>query len=339
MAKRMPVILKNLVVRIYTLVVMVIVLLAGYAAVNYLYRSIFLPGRPPQKILEWQAVTEAERLQKAEPSIGITEPAGRAPLAHYHAVDRWFQPDLRTGCISAGCHEPVPHRRSKELRAFANLHATFISCEVCHTEHADLPAPAVWVDLNTGRPQSPPAILQLSGLIRAATQPADLVDDHAEILELLGAAIAVVGRDPVLDHLALRLETARPDSPVWRRAIEQLRGELPNHARGNYGAKIAPATANTDPQPLVSDFGDLAEQYFDRTADAARRDAIHDQIHQDVIAAPEGCLPCHRPEARMLDFQALGYSAGRIDEFTGSPVVGMMEPIRAGQPFRLPLAP
>jgi len=336
MIEWMPKTLKGLIVRVYTLAIMLVVLFTGYMAVSYLYRSIFRPGTPPVEMLEWQAVTEADRLR--DPTArGITEPAGRAPLAHYHAVDRWMQPDLRAGCLTSGCHDPIPHKRSKELRAFANLHSTFMSCEVCHTTPSATPMPSVWADLRTGRAQPPPAILQLSNRVYAATQPADLAGEHADILRLLRQAIAVVGSDPVLDHLALRLDTARPDSPVWRRAVEQLRMELPNHARGDYGAKITPSSSGADPQPIVSDYARLADEYFAKRTDAARRTAIHTQIHQPLVLEPEACVACHRATPPMLDFAALGYSDQRIREFTSTPVVGMMQQIRAGQPFGLPL--
>jgi hypothetical protein len=339
MAKRIPEPIRNLIFRVYALVIMAVVVWAGYAAVTYLYRAVFTPGRPPEELLAWEGATRAEALRAPE-ALGITTPAIRSPIAHYHAVDRWFHPDLRNGCITSGCHDPIPHSKSKELRAFANLHSTFMSCEVCHTQHEAAPMPAVWTDLRSGAPQPPPAILQLAGQLTAATQPANLTDQSASIVSLLRQSLDVIGWDPVLDYLAIQLETSEPQSPVWRQAIDQLRSELPNHARGEYAAKITPADANG--QPIRRDFSALVERYFSRKSDQADRGVITKQIHEGVVEKPEGCLPCHRaepPMPPMLDFQALGYSRQRREQLTSTPVVGMMEQIHQGQPFNLPLGP
>lgn len=336
MAKWMPKPIRNFIFRAYALVIMAVVVWAGYAAVTYLYKAVFRPGKSPEALLAWEATTRAEALRAPE-ALGITTPALRSPIAHYHAVDRWFHPDLRNGCITSGCHDPIPHSKSKELRAFANLHSTFMSCEVCHTEHATAPLPAVWTDLSSGAVQPPPTVLQLAGKLTAATQPADLTDQSAPIVSLLRQSLDVMGWDPVLDYLALQIETSQPGSPVWRQAMEQLRTEMPSHARGEYGAKITPASA--DGRPARRDLSALLERYFSRKADQADRGVILKQVHEGVVEKPEGCLPCHRAESPMLDFEALGYSAQRRKELTSTPVVGTIQQIREGQPFNLPLAP
>ncbi|HOA72935.1 MAG TPA: hypothetical protein PL151_01175 [Phycisphaerae bacterium] len=331
------IILKNVLVRGYTLGILLVVVFTGYTAVSYLYRSIFKPGKPPTEILAWKGETAAERL-RTPGALGITEPAGRAPLAHYHAVDRWYQPDLRNGCITSGCHDPIPHSQSKELRAFANLHSTFMSCEVCHRQASATPISAVWVSTKTGKPQPAPAILQLLARFSAATQPADLADQSESVLQLLRQAIDVSGGDPVLNFLALQLETSQPGSPVWRQAIQQLAEELPNHARGEYGAKIAMADG-PGIRPTSREFAKLTEEYFSRKADQADRTRILGRIHEGIIQRPQACVPCHRTENPMLDFKALGYSPSRIDALTSTPIVGMIQQIREGQPFNLPLGP
>lgn len=324
------------IVRLYTLAILGVVLMCGYTAVTYLFRSVFQPADAPATLLDWQGTVDAEALRTGE-ARGITAPAIRSPIAHYHGVDRWFHPDLRNGCITSGCHDPIPHRQSKELRAFANLHATFLSCETCHQAPAASPMSAVWVDLRSGEAQPAPVILQLMNRLAVATQPADLADQSAAIIASLRQALDVIGGDPVLEYLALRLETAEPGSPVWRHAMEQLRAELPNHARGEYGAKIAPARA--DGTPDRRDFGDLIERYFSRDSGQTDRGAIHKDIHAGVIEKPQACAPCHRAEPALLDFTKLGYSPERIRQLTSTPIVGMMQQIREGQPFSLPLGP
>lgn len=328
--------IRSLILRTYTFAVMAVVVWSGYMAVHYLYRTVFKPGEVPAQLLAWQGASQAEALRAPE-ALGITEPALRSPIGHYHGVDRWFQPDTRNGCITSGCHDPVPHSKSKDLRAFANLHSTFLDCDVCHREHENRPTPAAWVSLAAGRVQPPPAILQLLSQSAVATQPADLADRSAALVALLRQAIDVIGGDPLLSYLAIQLETSEPGSPVWRKAMAQLQSELPNHARGEYGAKITPVSAKGE--PVVHNNADLIEQYFSRESAQADRGAIHKKLHEGVIVKPEGCLPCHRAEPAMLDFDALGYSTGRISELTSTPIVGMMQQIREGQPFSLPLGP
>ncbi|MBA4366860.1 MAG: hypothetical protein C0403_04400 [Desulfobacterium sp.] len=49
---------------------------------------------------------------------------------HFHHIDFNVIPDKGSYCIT--CHGDIPHDKSKELRAFANMHASFIACQTCH---------------------------------------------------------------------------------------------------------------------------------------------------------------------------------------------------------------
>jgi len=49
---------------------------------------------------------------------------------HFHHIDFDFKPDKRSYCIS--CHGDMPHGKVKELRAFGNMHASYIACQTCH---------------------------------------------------------------------------------------------------------------------------------------------------------------------------------------------------------------
>lgn len=351
MAKSAKQLIGGAVVRAYAFIIMAVVVWTGYTAAAYLYRTVFQPIKPPSAMLEWQGQTEKKALHQTE-ARGITVPAVRAPLGHYHGVDRWFQPDVRNGCISSGCHDPVPHSRSKALRAFANLHATTMTCEVCHSPSYAVPMPAAWANIRTGDKQEPPAILRLIGHLAAAkadapaTEPAaatkpveDMTAFSQTTIRLLRQAIEVIGGDPALNYLALQIETSEPGSPVWRRAVEQLRSELPNHARGEYGAKISLLTPTPELRPVQHDFGPLIGEYFSRTINKTQREAISQQIHQGVIAAPQGCKACHRAAQPLLDFAALGYTPNRVKALTTAPIAEMMQQIHKGQPFNLPLAP
>ena len=49
---------------------------------------------------------------------------------HFHHIDFDFKPDQSNYCIE--CHGDLPHNKVKELRAFGNMHASFIACQTCH---------------------------------------------------------------------------------------------------------------------------------------------------------------------------------------------------------------
>ncbi len=49
---------------------------------------------------------------------------------HFHHIDFDFKPDKRSYCIA--CHGDMPHGKVKELRAFGNMHASYIACQTCH---------------------------------------------------------------------------------------------------------------------------------------------------------------------------------------------------------------
>lgn len=69
---------------------------------------------------------------------------------HFHHIDFDFKPDQRSYCI--GCHGDMPHSKIKEIRAFANMHASYIACQTCHVklEGSDKTGVYKWYDRTTG---------------------------------------------------------------------------------------------------------------------------------------------------------------------------------------------
>ncbi len=49
---------------------------------------------------------------------------------HFHHVGMTIEPDTSNACIK--CHGAVPHDKAKTIRGFLNMHAFFLSCELCH---------------------------------------------------------------------------------------------------------------------------------------------------------------------------------------------------------------
>lgn len=69
---------------------------------------------------------------------------------HFHHVGFDFKPDKRSYCI--GCHGDMPHSKFKEIRAFANMHASYIACQTCHVKLEGSQKTGVfkWYDRTTG---------------------------------------------------------------------------------------------------------------------------------------------------------------------------------------------
>jgi len=325
--------LKMLLVRLYSLVVLAVVVWSGYMAVAYLFRSVFRPLPVPQRFVDWQGHLDAASLHQSQVA-GIGGPAQRAPLGHYHKVDRWFMPDANNGCASQGCHSPLPHTRRPEVAAFANLHSTFMACGMCHQPAEGGKVSARWVALDSGKTQEPPAILRLLGYLRSepAAIKANPAAAHEQIVSLLRNSLQVSGPEPLLNDLLLQIETSAPGSPPWVHAVDHLGAELPNHCRGEYGAKLWPAS--TDPTAARQQLAAAAKRYG-VTADVSQRQEIRKTIHQPLVRAPESCLSCHSSPGA-LDLPALGYWPARVAALQELPLAKMMQQIRQGQEFQLP---
>ena len=69
---------------------------------------------------------------------------------HFHHIDFDFKPDQSNYCID--CHGDLPHNKIKELRAFGNMHASFIACQTCHVvlEGQAKTGAFKWYDRETG---------------------------------------------------------------------------------------------------------------------------------------------------------------------------------------------
>lgn len=90
---------------------------------------------------------------------------------HFHHIDFEIQPDKRSYCIQ--CHGDMPHNKVKEVRAFWNMHASFMACETCHTRFDDPAAPPVykWYDRRSGQIVDSPVPHSKVGLYAAKIVP------------------------------------------------------------------------------------------------------------------------------------------------------------------------
>ncbi len=323
--------LKESFVRVYAMALVVVLLWAGYAATMSLVRTVFFPQPVPKRFLEWQARVDAAALRSADVP-GVTGPAARAPIGHYHGIERWFQVDPQNGCTPSGCHDPLPHTKDAKIPAFANFHATFLSCQMCHSP-ADASAHPVWISTTTGHRREPPALLQLLKYVETSDERihGDPASAHSTIVRHLREAVAVAGEDRQLTDLLLQFETTEPGSPVWKRAVDRLADELPQHARGEYGAKIVreanDGSFRRDAQAMLR----LAKLPL---GDAQRRD-----VHQDgagkLLNEPVGCVSCHTDQST-FDFDRMGYSQKRAKLLQRLELAKLMQRIREGERFFIP---
>lgn len=328
---------RNLLARGYALLILCVVVWTGYAAVAYLYRSVFKPSHIPARIGRWEAPVTVASLDAHQKSRTSSEPQPRAPFAHYHGVGTLFAAAPSVGCTTAGCHGPLPHAKRKEMRAFANLHTTFLDCMLCHDASINGPVKAGWVDIKTGQPSEAPAVLRLMKLFdteqaRVDESPAEM---HPAIVAELKKIVVIGGHQPDLALLLTNLETSEPGSPVWRHSVEQLRDELPHHARGDYAAMIV-AEASPEQRAAHEKLAEPAREFLRAAPDSQQRKALHERIHQGVINRPSACFSCHGQDPPRLDFAALGYPPARAADLRAAPIAHLMQQIQSGQPFYLP---
>jgi hypothetical protein len=317
-------------VRAYTIALLGGVALICAIALVYLFRSVFTPARLPEAMAQWQGSIDAASLR--QPHVpGVTEAAGRAPISHFHKVDRWFQADPHNGCTVSGCHEPLPHTVKSKIAAFANLHVTFMDCAVCH-EPITGPIDAHWVSTNKNTAREPPAVLRLIGLLEAN----GITKENAkslmpQIAALTKETLATTGHNPLIEDLLIQIDSSVPGSPIWMKSVHRLAAEVPLHARGEYGAKLARKSPAVDAAKMAKQ----TKEYF---SDAGResRKQIESGIHERVLKRPNACVACHSRDSKLLDMEALGYSPKRATALRGLPLAGLMEQIRQGETFQLP---
>lgn len=326
-------------VRFYSLALAVGVAAVCGSAIIYLYKFVFTPPQLPAALSQWQGSLDAAALRQPHVA-GVTDDAARAPMNHYHKVDKWFQPDLKNTCTAAGCHSPLPHDKGSKIAAFSNLHVTFMDCMVCH-DPSNAGAPkgrlqAGWVTLADYQPRDVPAVLQLIKFMEGlGNNPAkaDAEQAHPTIVGLLRQVIGAVGQDGLLDDLLVQIEASVPASPLWRRSVQRLTAELPAHARGEYAAKVARSTVS----PLRPELAGPTKAFLAAAEGSEARKRISDGLHQGVLAKPSACANCHTTEkAGMLDFEALGYTARRAKVLRELPLARMAQQIRDGEVFQLP---
>lgn len=90
---------------------------------------------------------------------------------HFHHIGFDIGPDKRSYC--GNCHGDMPHNSVKDIRAFLNMHAFFISCQTCHVrlEEQDKTNVYKWYDRKSGDLVDSPVVGALPGTYQAKIIP------------------------------------------------------------------------------------------------------------------------------------------------------------------------
>jgi cytochrome b subunit of formate dehydrogenase len=264
----------------------------------------------------------------------------RGPLAHFHQIPQWFQPDPKDSCATAGCHTPLPHGQRIEVRAFLNMHATFVDCVVCH---ADQPAntTAEWFRLPERTPTETPAILRLAARLETLGEvPSEQAAAvSAELQALLREALPASGYHRELQRWLLQLETTHPRSRLWRSLVQEIDHGLGLHVRGEYAAKIGLyrddvrlGIPTADQQAATAEYLRRREQLSE-----AQAQPLLDRVHVGIAPTGALCTPCHAEAPTLIDMAALGYPQARVEALRESSILRSVLSIESGKPFYLPL--
>jgi hypothetical protein len=329
----------------YAIAVIVLVLWLSFFALRYLLATLILPPPVPPQVVGiptrlGESVLKTRRTQW--PGVEASENP-RNPLAHFHLLSGWIEPDRFNNCTQSGCHVPLPHSKNKAVRAFLNMHATSLQCCVCHMQVGQRPLPLGWYSLAQGRRGPTPAVLQTFAWLtseegrRALATPT--AADQARLAGLLRTAAREADGDPTLQQLASDTAAVRYGSPAFQRCVADAQAILPRRFRGEYGAKLAllsPATG----EPVV-DFSDTqaAVQVYLReapTATATRKAELLAAVHPLRRPQPPHCSDCHVRTGGLIDFAAVGYPPARVEMLTHAVIFRMIENIASGQPFYMP---
>ena len=157
--------MKNFLKKLYILFFMAITVFLSVVIWNLTFKHIVDENRERKQTIEIKEMREKNK----KPAEGInfqkdiieTEERVKHYLGdriveekrledHFHHIGFDFKPDKQSYCVE--CHSDFPHDKVKEIRAFTNMHASFVACETCHMrsdENAKIET-YKWYDRTTG---------------------------------------------------------------------------------------------------------------------------------------------------------------------------------------------
>ena len=328
----------SIVKRVYSLGLFCVVTFVFLSSMQFLAELMWSGQHVPAKIVEIPRRLDQKALLAAStaeltPGDGLPR---RAPLSHFHALPKGLQ-FIESGCSTTGCHGPLPHAERIEVRAFLNMHSTFVDCMVCHTDGTPENASVAWHDAESGDQVDQPAILAVSAML-AGKRPEDIdVNARGELSAQLGRLLQRAADDlrrQDIRRWALEIETTHIEGELWESTFAGLQRRVSEILQGSYGHVLrlnVPDDKDDSRRALTMEW--LAAK---DGRDAARQDELLDRIHEGVASKGLMCTPCHAPESTLIDFGALGYPEARIRGLTESTIVDQVLSIENGRVFHLP---
>lgn len=330
--------------RSYALVLAVLV--SGFATVSISFLLHEMTGG--HRAIEVEAVPlklEASLLTapvdedgEVGPGAAVRNALQRGPLAHFHAIPTWYEPDPGNSCTTGGCHSSLPHGERKEVRAFLNMHTTFVDCQTCHRDQDLHGVELSWLSLDDRSSRAPPAVLRLAAMLEPGPDGASTPAGWDEALvATLREAVAESGADPELKRWLLRIESSRLGGPRYQAVVENMRARISRHRHGEYGAKIGIVDPGRRWNPDAEQVAAM-EHVRGNGADLRvdERKALVTTIHRDLKKPEVECLLCHTHEDGLLDYARLGYSRRRSDALRSNTIAKQSQAVEAGETFFLP---
>lgn len=140
------------------------------------------PGQKDAKSNFQQQIMEGEKTVKHYLGYRVLEE--KRIEGHFHLIDMNVGHDRTNYCIR--CHGDIPHDKVKQLRAFGNMHSSFISCPTCHVrlEGENITGVFKWYDKATGAiVTSPIADGILPGTYKAKILPFERIDGQVQRID------------------------------------------------------------------------------------------------------------------------------------------------------------
>ncbi len=283
--------------------------------------------------------TSAEESGKAGNGGASHNELQRGPLAHFHAIPTWYEPDPGNTCTMSGCHSALPHGERKEVRAFLNMHTTFVDCQTCHRDQDLHGTELSWLNLPDRTPRSAPAVLRLATLLdteaKDETHPSPWDD---QLVATLREAVTESGADPELTRWLAALGASRVGGVRYNDVVETMRFRIHGHGHGEYGTKIGiPVdsghrwTPSADEQKAIDKIrGSGSVLRVDE------RKALVETVHGDLKKPKVECSLCHTSAGGLLDFAALGYSPVRVEALRSNTIARQAQAVESGETFFLP---
>jgi cytochrome b subunit of formate dehydrogenase len=261
----------------------------------------------------------------------------RGPLSHFHAIPTWYEQDTANTCATGGCHSALPHGDRKEVRAFLNMHTTFVDCQVCHRD-ADLTGTELsWLTLSDRAVREAPAVLRLAALLETpAPEGARPAPWDTEVVTTLRAAVEESGGDPELKVWLADLESSRVGGVRYGDILERMKARVDRHGHGEYGARIGITDAARRWIPNAEQKAAIDALRGEGALRIDERKTLVTTAHQNLKKPKVECALCHTTDAGLVDFAKLGYSKVRADALRSNTIARQAQAVESGETFFLP---